>query len=146
MAVNEMATEDPDYDAINRFRDDAVKKLVKAGASKEEAERRFDLSVLARFPQNTVYGRTLTAGEKLQQLGRLNVDQIGRLSRVEGAFDRYATTYGLRKPSVPRTTSGSSGGSVRVGRLGRRRGRRNSFGRITRNRRMIRRPRRLIRY
>lgn len=147
MAVNEMATDDPDYEAISRYRDDAVKKLVRAGASKEDAERRFDLSVLARFPQNTVYGRTLTAGEKLQQLGRLNMDQIGRLKRVEDSFDRYATTYGLRKPSVPRTSgSGSSGNSIRVGRLGRRRSRRNTFGRITRNRRIVRRPRRLIRY
>jgi hypothetical protein len=141
MAVNEMAKENPDYDAIRHYRDDAVKLFMKKGASKADAERRFDLSVLARFPQNTVYGRTLSAQEKLQQIGRLNTEQLGRLNRIESAFDRYAETYGLRRPSQPRVSS-SGGGTLRLsrGRVRRRRG-----PRLVRNRSLRRRSRRLVR-
>lgn len=150
MAVNELVKENPDYEAINHYRADAVKEFMSRGANKQDAERRFDLSVLARFPQNTVYGRTLSAQEKLKQIGRMNQDQIARLNRVENAFDQYATTFGLRKPSEPprlARSSGSSGGSVRSGRLtrvGNRVRRRSS--RLVRNRSLRRRTRRLTRY
>lgn len=143
MAVNEIVKDEPDYSAINHYRDDAVKYFMKHGSSREDAQRRFDLSVLARFPQNSVYGRTLSARERLQQVGRMTTDQAGRLSKVENAFDRYATTYGMRKPSEPRVARTSSGGITPTlsGRLRRRRSRR-----LTRNRSLARRrTRRLTR-
>lgn len=147
MAVNEMAKDDPDYEAIKRYRNEAVKKLTKRGASRADAERRFDLGVLARYPENTVFGRTLTEEERSRQQSRMGADQIARLSQVESSFNRYANTFGLRAPSrlrQPRTRAGSSGSQslTRVG-IGRRRRR----TRLVRNRSLTRRrSRRLVRF
>lgn len=143
MAVNELAKANPDYMMINQYRDDAVKVLVKKGASRKDAERRFDLSVLARYPENTVFGRPLTPEEKSQQGARMTPAQTERLSQVGSSFDRYASTFGLRAPSQvrrPRLAS-SRGKSLRLTRS-----RRTRSARLRRNRSLTRRgSRRLVR-
>lgn len=144
MAVNELARDRPDYEMINQYRGNAVKALMRRGATRADAERRFDLGVLARFPENTVFGRPLTVGEKNQVLGRMNPGQSENLYRVETAFDTYATRYGLRAPSQQRKARQSAGLSRGNPRLARLASRRRS--RLTRNRSLTRRrTRRLVR-
>lgn len=117
MAVNELVKASPDWSVINAVREQAVGTLVKAGASRQDAEKRFDSSVLARTPQNSVYGRALTQDERDRQLARMSPTQRAIVDTVEGAFNRYAEHYGHKpKPVVAKTKAitGSSRQSRRT--------------------------------
>lgn len=142
MVVNEINKENPNMGAVDHYRKAAVDRLVGMGATRKDAERRFDLSVLTRFPQNTVYGRTLTPEEYGKQIVRLDSSQSANLARVEDSFNKYAVSRGLRAPGEqrrPRGLTPPSRGQLLAGLT------RRSRTRTNRSRTLVRRNRRLVR-
>jgi hypothetical protein len=132
MAVNELNKSNPDWNTIEYYRREGAKEYMKKGSSPDEALERFDRSLMVRIPQNTVYGRPLTIGERTRQFARMTEPQRQQVTRVENAFINYSNRYGLRTPDIvqrPRRPR-----STRAGR------RRSSSRRLR-----VRKPRSLLR-
>lgn len=115
LAVNEVNRGVVDWDRVGRYRDAGAKYYMKMGANKKDAYDRFDRAVMARMPQNIVYGRRLTDEESSSVVGRLSPNQYGILKKVEEAFNRYSERYGSKQFDT--LTGGSR--RTRTPRLGR---------------------------
>lgn len=140
LAVNEMAKDAPNWNAIDHYRANGVREYMKGGASLKDAQERFDRAVLARVPQSTVFGRPLTTEERAKTFSRMTPSQRVMVNRVEESFGRYATHYGHKPVALVKVTKKTSGRG-----LGRVSGRRVSRARLTRSRSLLRRNRRLTR-
>lgn len=130
-AVNELVKDSPDWSVVSAVRDMAVRDLMGNGISRKDAEQRFDSAVLARTPQNTVYGKVLTEEERATQVGRMNPTQRALVEGVEASFNNYAARFGLKPRALTARPKSLAGGPTT-------RTSRNTSTRITRRRALTR--------
>lgn len=132
-----------DSATARQLTDKAVEERRASGIAKPENS--VYSSVFSRNPYNSLFGKTLTEGERSLVLGRLKTQDRARVLRAEDAFQSYASSTGRNEPTFI-----SSRGTTRSRSRGRSsRSRRGRFSIRSRNRFRIRglgrRNRRLVR-